>query len=118
VNETLGDAYVGRGWRWPLLVAAVIAGGYITAVYQLAPPDRLDASELAADLKPLIIKKWRDSPELQRAVVHDVSLVHKGGTLYAGFVEVTLDGQAERLPLEVVYDRGDIWWKIQRPSRR
>ena len=69
--------------------------------------------ELAAEVKPLILEEWKKQPGLKDATIQRISLTHKGGGLYFGFIEATLDGHPERLPLEVVVDRKTIRWQIK-----
>jgi hypothetical protein len=69
--------------------------------------------ELAAEVKPLILREWQKSPGFEKATMRQISLAHKGGGLYSGFIEATLDGQPEHLALEVVLDRETIRWEIK-----
>ncbi len=38
--------------------------------------------------------------------------------MYTGFVDATVAGKAERLPLTVFYDGGTFRWELQMPSGR
>jgi hypothetical protein len=69
--------------------------------------------ELAAEVKPLMLEQWKKDPILGKATIQSIALVHKGGGIYSGFVEVKLDGQSERFSLEVVLDRETIRWQIK-----
>jgi hypothetical protein len=69
--------------------------------------------ELAAEVKPLILQEWKKSSGLEKATIQNVSLVAKGGGHYSGSIEATLDGQPERLLLEVVLDRDTIRWEVK-----
>jgi hypothetical protein len=69
--------------------------------------------ELAAEVKLLILQEWKKSPGLEKGTIQKVSLVPRGGGRYSGHIEATLDGQPERLPLEVVRDRETIRWEIK-----
>ncbi|MBX9625225.1 MAG: hypothetical protein K2X82_15570 [Gemmataceae bacterium] len=71
-----------------------------------------DPKELAAEVKPLILKKWREKPELHSATIQDVTLVHKGGNTYTGLVNATIDGKTEWLKLEVIHDGQTIFWEL------
>jgi hypothetical protein len=114
IKERLRNNYVKRGWGPPLLVGVAASMAYGAGIYFLAVaaynpgPD-----ELAAEVKPLILAEWQKEPERRGASIQNVTLVHKGGKVYTGFVDATLGGQSERLSLEVVYDRGTIAWELK-----
>ena len=78
-----------------------------------APSHEPNPEELAAEVKPLILREWQKSPGFEKATIRQISLAHKGGGLYSGFIEATLDGQPEHLALEVVLDRETIRWEIK-----
>jgi hypothetical protein len=78
-----------------------------------APSHEPSPEELAAEVKPLILQEWKKSPGIGKATIQRISLLHKGGGLYSGYIEATLDGQPERLALEVVRDRETIRWEIK-----
>jgi hypothetical protein len=72
-----------------------------------------DPTELAAEVKPLILKEWQTNRELRGAVIQNVSLVAKGGHVYTGFVDATFAGQPKRLSLEVVFSGDTISWNLK-----
>jgi hypothetical protein len=78
-----------------------------------APSHEPNPEELAAEVKPLILQEWKKHPGLENATIQRISLVHKGGGLYSGFIEATLDGHSERLSLEVVLERETMRWEIK-----
>jgi hypothetical protein len=78
-----------------------------------APSHEPSAEKLAAEVKPLILQEWRKNPDLAKAMIQSVALVHKGEGYYWGYLETTLDGHSERLALEVVLDRESIKWEIK-----
>jgi hypothetical protein len=69
--------------------------------------------QVAAEVKPLILQEWKKQPGLRNATIQRISLTHKGGGVYSGFIEAALDGQPERLALEVVLDHETIRWEIK-----
>ena len=69
--------------------------------------------EVAAHLKPLILKKLREKPELATVVIDSIELVHKGGNAYEGFVNASLNGEAEKLAVEATLDGDMIGWKLK-----
>lgn len=117
VKESLGDNYVKNGWRLPLLVGVASVGAYIAVVFFLAVAAyKPDPSELAAEVKPLILQEWQKKPELRGATIQSVTLVHKGGNSYTGFIDATLNGKSERLMLEVTHDGKTIMWQLKAPG--
>src|SRR5262249_8422966 len=85
----------------PLLLGVVIA------------PTNPSPEKVGAKAKPLILQEWKKRPGLGNATIQTISLTHKGGGVYSGFIEATLDGKTERLSLRVVVDRETIRWEIK-----
>jgi len=114
VKEKLGDNYVKKGWGLPLMAGVAGVGGYVAVIFFLAVAAyKPDPKELAAEVKPLILQEWQKKPELRGATIQDVTLVHKGGNTYSGFVDATLAGKSERLMLEVTHDGQTILWQLK-----
>jgi hypothetical protein len=114
VRETLQDRYIKRGWSLPLLAGVGGLAGYVAVCVFIAVVFyQPDPKELAAQVKPLILQEWKNSPLMAGATTKDIVLVHKGGNTCTGFVDAVLWGQRMRLRLEVVYDRGNIVWQTQ-----
>jgi hypothetical protein len=90
-----------------LAIAASVSSGIGAPSHEPSP------EELAAEVKPLIVQEWKKRPEFRNATIQKISLTDKGGGLYFGFIEATLDGHPERLSLEVVVDRKTIRWQIK-----
>jgi hypothetical protein len=90
-----------------LAIGAVVSNRVGEAPHEPSP------EELAAEVKPLIVQEWKKRPEFGNATIQKISLTDKGGGLYFGFIEATLDGRPERLSLEVVVDRKTIRWQIK-----
>jgi hypothetical protein len=114
VKQSLADDYVKKKWGLPLLIGVAAIGAYFAVILFIAlAAYNPGPSELAAEVKPLILQEWQKKPELRGASIQNVTLVHKGGKVYTGFVDATLDGQSQRLSLEVVYDRGTLAWQLK-----
>jgi hypothetical protein len=90
-----------------LAIGAGLSNMVSEASYEPTP------EEVAAEVKPLMLQEWKKRPELKNATIQTISLTYRSAGLYSGLVEATLDGQPERLSLEVVLDRGTIRWKIK-----
>ena len=115
VKDAFPEGYLKKSWgcaAWGIGVGA--ASMYIVAVLCIVMAGYSpDPNELAAEVKPMILQQWQNRPELRGATIQNVTLVHKHGKVYAGFVDATMGGQSERLALEVVYDRGSILWELK-----
>jgi hypothetical protein len=92
------------------VLLAVVAGVARTAGAAAQEPS---PEELAAEIQPLILQEWKNSSGLEKAIIRNVSLVARGGGHYSGFIEATLDGQPERLLLDVVLDRDTMRWEVK-----
>lgn len=120
VKEAFPGGYLKKSWGAPLAIAIGGVLAYLAVVcliamaaYAATAAYSPDPNELAAEVKLLILQEWQMKPELRGATIQKVMLVHKGGKVYTGFVDATLDGQSERLALEVTFDRGTIAWELK-----
>lgn len=59
-----------------------------------------DPDELAWQARNMLEEDWRKHPVLRDALIRKVTLVRDGRWTYKGHVDVTLAGQAQRVPLE------------------
>jgi hypothetical protein len=97
-----------EGSRKNLWAVALVAGllGVTTfvgipAVYaRLDPPP--DPDVLAAKARKLILHEYEKNPKTRNATVRAIQLTHEEGNRYVGFAEVMVNGEGERLRLEVV----------------
>jgi hypothetical protein len=114
VKEELPGGYRKRSWAAPIGIAVGGVVGYLVLVFALAFfLYRPSADDLAAEVRPLILAEWQKQPEMRGVTIQRITLEHKGGKRYAGFVDATLNGQAERLALEVEYGNGMIRWEVR-----
>jgi hypothetical protein len=114
VDEAFGDDYIRKRLWLPLLIGVASFSAYIALGFFLAAATYIPhPSELAAEIKPQLLAEWRKNPELPGASIQNVTLVHKGGKVFTGFVDATLDGQKERLALEVVLEGGAMSWELR-----
>jgi hypothetical protein len=90
-----------------LVMAAAVSRSAGTTRHEPSP------EELAAEVKPLILREWKKHPGLEGATIQSISLARKGEGVYSGSVEAFLDGRPERLALEVVLDGEAIRWEIK-----
>ncbi len=114
VKDTLGDDYVKKGWGGPLLAGLLGISAYVglcfLVAFALYTPDPKDIAE---EIKPAILQEWHKQPGLQNATIQNITLTHKGGNEYTGFVDATLGGQVQRLSLEVVVESGNMRWEVK-----
>jgi hypothetical protein len=112
--NALPGGYLKRSWAAPIGIGAAGLVTYVCAFVIFAMAlSRPDPKELAFEVKPLILQEWQKKPELRGASIHNISLVHKGGNVYTGFVDATMGGESVRMSLEVVHDRGTIIWELK-----
>jgi hypothetical protein len=114
VKDVLGNHYIKKGWGLPLLIAIAslavyfgVIGGVVLLTSDLSP------DELAAEVKPLILKEWHKDPMLRDATIQNITLEHRDGNVYTGFVDAILGGRPERLSLQVTYDGETVEWEVK-----
>ena len=114
IKEVLGNRYVKKGWGLPLLIAVGAIGAYAAVIFFVVEVTyKPDPAELADQVKPLILEEWHKTPELRGATIIKVTLFHREGNVYSGFVDAKLAGRFERLALEVIYEANTITWEIK-----
>jgi hypothetical protein len=114
IKEVLGNRYVKKGWGLPLLIAVGAIGAYAAVIFFVVEVTyKPDPAELADQVKPLILEEWHKTPELRGATIMNVTLFHRVGKVYSGFVDAKLAGHVERLALEVIYEGNAITWEIK-----
>lgn len=113
VESSLGGRYQRKSWATPLLAGFASTGAYIALAFFLAVATfRPNPNELADAVRVLILQEWQKEPELRSVKIQGVTLVHKGGNTYSGFVDAIADGEAERLKLEVTHDGQSVMWQL------
>ena len=113
VTDVLEDDYIKRPWSGPLLMGFFAVGAYVAVAVAIAMAAYTPSpDELAAEIKPLILKEWQKRPELQGASIQSITLSHKEGNFYTGFVNATVGGQAMRMLLDVEHNHGTIAWQL------
>jgi hypothetical protein len=114
VKEKFGGSYIKKGWTFPLAVGALSLSLYVGMIFGLATVSSRPTPEaLAKEVTPMIVRELQKKPELQGIAIQDLTLVHKGGNTYAGFLDATLNGATERIPLEVTHDGKSILWQLK-----
>lgn len=95
------------------LVALLIAIAFTFVVPAVRHWNSPEPQAIAQQVSPLISAELRKKPGLKGILVRNVTLVHQGEKNYTGFVDLSLEGKQERLPVEVTYDKGAILWQIK-----
>jgi MFS family permease len=94
-----------KSWRTALGSAVVGVSACVGLVALMDITSRpLDANEVAAKAKRLILEEWSHKAELRSATIQNVTLTYQGADAYAGFVEATIDNHAEQLSLAVLVE--------------
>jgi hypothetical protein len=118
VKTAFPHGYPTRSWGAPIGIAVGAVAGYMLVVLVLAfvfyTPD---AKDIVAEVKPLILQEWQKKPETRGATIQNITLDHKGGNRYSGFVDATLGGRLERFTLEVTVDGGTFVWELKPVNR-
>jgi hypothetical protein len=118
VNQNLPHGYVKKSWVAPLGISVLAIAAYFGIVFAIVfATYSPDPQELAAEVKPLILEEWQKKPDLQGATIDNIKLEHQKGPVFTGYVEATMAGKSERLPLEVDYDGETIQWKLTDPNK-
>jgi hypothetical protein len=118
VRQEFPSGYQKKSWAAPLGIGITGVGAYLALVLLAITLYGPNPSDLAAEVKPLILQEWHKDPKLRGATIQQIALVHKGRKVYTGFVDATLNGHTERLTLEVVVDRGSLLWLLSPLPRR
>lgn len=63
-----------------------------------------EPKDVIREARAIILTRWENQLELRNATIKKVTLVRKGRRMYTGFVDATIDGQSERMDLEVVVE--------------
>ena len=72
---------------------------------------------MSENVKPLILAEWHKQPELRGTTIQDITLVHKSGNMYTGIINATINGESDRLILEITHDGKNFIWQVN-PTRR
>lgn len=114
VKDNFGNNYVRKKWALPLVAGTMAFGLYLAMVFALVTAaSRPNPVKLAAEVRPLILSELQKKPELQAIAIQDVNLVHKEGNMFSGFIDVALNGETERIPLEVTHDGKTTLWQLR-----
>ena len=114
VKENLGEDYERRGWALPLLAGFAALAVYVYLVFGLAVATyKPEPSDLAAEVKPLILQECQKTPATRDATIQAATLTHKGGKTYSGTVEATISGRPQKFTLEVVAEGTNLSWQVQ-----
>lgn len=76
----------------------------------------VDTKQMAEKVKPLILAEWHNEPELRDTTIQDNTLVHKSGNMYTGIINATINGESDRLILEITHDGKNLIWQVN-PTR-
>lgn len=113
VKETLHESYQKRSWGKPLGVGTLLLAGYFAlAMFFGVAGYKPSADEIAQEVKTMVSAEWAKIPELEGASIQSVTLVHKGGKSYDGFLDAVMEGESLRLSIDVTYDNGMIMLQI------
>jgi hypothetical protein len=96
------EAFLRKSWSGALGFGGAAVAGCAALLYMLVVVTaRPDPETVALQARDLILRQWKKDPELRSVKIQNITLIHKGGPMYAGFLDATIGGVAERLRLEV-----------------
>ncbi len=104
----------GGGNALPTLVGVtVIAAVVLSMVLTFTGDIKVSTQDLQAEVLQSIRETWANEPSLSRAQISSFSLIHKSGNQYEGLLDATLDGEREKLVVDVTYDGKQFMWQVR-----
>lgn len=117
LKEKYGNNYSKKSWGVPLLAGAGALALWILVNIVIPEQKGIDIKTMAENVKPLILAEWHKQPELRGTTIQDITLVHKSGNMYTGIINATINGESDRLILEITHDGKNFIWQVN-PTRR
>lgn len=117
LKEAHGNNYPKKSWVLPFL-AGVSMWVVVLLIGSIAHMIKgVDTKQMAEKVKPLILAEWHKQPEFRDTTIQDITLVHKSGNMYTGLINATINGESDRLILEITHDGKNLIWQVN-PTRR
>jgi hypothetical protein len=92
---------------------AMIIGVFLIGIVNTPRSTSRLPDALGRQIEPGILTEMRRSPGIWSASIQQISLVHKEGKVYSGFVTATVNGERVQLALEVVVDGDRLIWQLK-----
>ena len=108
-----------RRWKYGLrnlcgaAILAVLLLLSAAVAVPLAGGLRLTTTELQTQVQQSIQETWAKEPTLAGAQINSFTLIHKSGNEYEGLLEITRDGETEKLKVDVTFDGRQFMWKVR-----
>lgn len=96
-----------------IIGVAAVAAVAISIVLTFTGDIKISTSDLQVDVAQSIRETWAKEPSLANARIDSFNLVHKSGNQYEGLLDVTLDGEREKLVVDVTYDGKQFMWQVR-----
>jgi hypothetical protein len=74
---------------------------------------QLSPADLAAQVKPEILREWQGHPIMRLLTINSITLMHQGGDDYSGTVECRFLDQMLKAPIEVKVDGAKVRWQFR-----
>jgi hypothetical protein len=74
---------------------------------------KMSTVDLQAQIEQSIRETWAKEPALAGATIHSLNLIHKTGNQYEGLLEASMDGETEKLTIDVTYDGKQFMWQVR-----
>lgn len=98
----------------PTLVGVTtIAAVVLSIVLTFTGDIKVGTQDLQAEVLQSIRETWAKEPSLANAQISSFNLVHKSGNQYEGLLDASLDGEREKLVIDVTYDGKQFMWQVR-----
>jgi hypothetical protein len=74
---------------------------------------KVSTSDLQVEVEQSIRETWEKEPSLVNARINSFNLIHKSGNQYEGLLDATLDGERDKLVIDVTYDGKQFMWQVR-----
>ena len=115
VKQQLGGQYTKKGWGIPFLAGVSCTGlAIITVALGLFIQFNMNTpttEEFAEELQPILLEDFQRIPPLKHATIEHIQLIPAGETTYSGYVQISINGQSERLPIEAQREWYGTFWE-------
>ncbi len=92
---------------------AAVAAVAISIVLTFTGDIKVSTSDLRAEVEQSIRETWEKEPSLANARINSFILIHKSGNQYEGLLDATLDGERDKLVIDVTYDGKQFMWQVR-----
>lgn len=74
---------------------------------------KASTSDLQVEVEQSIRETFAKEPNLARMKINSFGLIHKSGNQYEGLLDASLDGERDKLIIDVTYDGKQFIWQVR-----